>query len=135
MNRMNPLYIVAFFVIILLFALLQLSNAKRELVSSKLTYKETLALSTKLVALRTTYSDKVKVKKSLNKILSQSSLRQANISKKITSSSVMISSESMQLNALNSLMSKVLNGSYQISKLSIKRLDDEKASFKMVIKW
>ena len=135
MNRMNPLYIVAFFVIILLFALLQLSNAKRELVSSKLTYKETLALSTKLVALRTTYSDKVKVKKSLNKILSQSSLRQANISKKITSSSVMISSESMQLNALNSLMSKVLKGSYQISKLSIKRLDDEKASFKMVIKW
>jgi len=135
MNRLNPLYIVIFFVMILLFTLFQLSSAKKELGVSELAYKETLALSTKLSTLRKTYGDKMKVKKSLNRILSQSSLKEAKISKKVTSSSMIISSESIKLNELNSLMSKILNGSYQISKLSIKRLDNKNANLNMVIKW
>jgi len=48
---------------------------------------------------------------------------------------MLLSSENMNVRSLNFLMSKVLNGTYDISELKIKRLSDEKASFIMEIKW
>ena len=135
MNRINPLHIGALLIVILAFFIFKLGKAKEELHDANILYKETLTLSTELVGLREVYGDKNSIKKSINRILHQSSLRSANIVKKVTSTGLKISSESMDRRALNSLMGKMLNGSYNIASLKIKRLSDKTASLKMEIRW
>jgi len=135
MNRINPLHIGALLIVVLAFFIFNLGKVKEELHHDNILYKETLTLSTHLVGLRDVYGDKNAIKKSINRILHQSSLRSAKIAKKITSTGLKISSESMDRRALNSLMGKILNGSYNIASLKIKRLSDKTASLKMEIKW
>ena len=135
MNRINPLHVVALLVVILIFVVLKLNGAKEELQDTKSSYEETLTIATELNGLSEIYSDKKDVKKSLTRILKQSSLKSANIDKKFGKSSVVISSESMDKTALNSLMGKILNGSYDVTALKIKRLSDIHVSLKMEIKW
>jgi len=135
MNRINPLQIGALLIIILAFFIFKLGEAKNELHDANRLYKETLAISKELVGLREVYGDKNSIRKSINRILHQSSLRSAHIVKKVTSRGLKISSQSMDRRALNSLMGRVLNGSYNITFLKIKRLSDKSASLNIEIKW
>jgi len=135
MNRINPLHVGALLVVILIFVMLKLSGAKEELKEAKNSYEETFTIATELNGLSEIYADKKDVKKSLTRILKQSSLKSANIDEKFTKSSVVISSERMNKTALNSLMGKILNGSYNVTVLKIKRLSDKHVSLKMEIKW
>lgn len=135
MKNINPLHIGVLLVMILLFSLFKLSDAKSELEETSSEYLSTKEVVNKLSSLKTVYGDKEKVKKSLQRILSLGSLKSAKISEKSTKSGVELSSASMDKQALDSLMGKLLNGSYNIDKLRIKKLSDEKASFDMEIKW
>ena len=135
MNRVNPIHIAILLIVILGFFMMKLSSAKEELIEIKDLYQETLQLSTELKGLSEVYSDKNSVKKSLSKVLKHPSLSSLEIKQKVTKSSMVLSSESMSKTALNLLMGKLLNGSYNIYSLKIKRLSDKKASFKMEIKW
>lgn len=135
MSRINPIHIAILLIVVLLFMMVQLNSVQKELVDAKLSYKQTKLLADKIKGLKSSYFDKTKVQKSLNRVLRQSMLRSANITKKVTNSSMLLSSENMNVRSLNFLMSKVLNGTYDISELTIKRLSDEKASFTMEIKW
>ncbi len=135
MNRVNPIHIAILLIVVLGFFVMKLGSAKDELSQTKEQYQETLQLSTQLKGLSEVYSDKNGVQKSLNKILKHKSLNSADIKKKVTKSSMTISSQSMSKTALNVLMGKLLNGSYNIYSFKIKRLSDDSASFKMEIKW
>jgi len=135
MNRVNPIHMAILLIVVLGFFVMKLGSAKEELSQTKTLYQETLQLSTQLKGLSDVYSDKNGVKKSLGKILKHKSLRSCDIKKKTTNSSMLISSESINKTALNLLVGKLLNGSYHISSFKIKRLSDDKASFKMEIKW
>ena len=135
MNRINPLHVGGLLIVILIFTLVQLSTVKEELVELKLDYKETETLASKLSGLKSVYSDKNAVKKSLERVLQLSSIRSAKIEKKSKKSSVVLSSASMNRNALNALMGKLLNGAYQINSFKIKKLSESKVSFVMEIKW
>ncbi len=135
MNRINPIHIAVLLIVVLGFFVIKLGSAKEELWQAKKLYQETQQLSTQLKALREVYSNKNEVKKSLNKILKHKTLSSCNIKKKTTNSTVLISSDSMNKTALNLLMGKLLNGSYNIYSFKIKRLSSDKASFKMEIKW
>ena len=135
MNRINPIHIAILIVAILVFVMFKLSMAKNESVEVKALYQETLELSTQLKGFNEIYSDKNSVLKAINKILKQPSLRSANINKKLNKSSVELSSDSIDKVALNSLMSKLLNGSYNILSCKIKRLNEKSATVKVGIKW
>lgn len=135
MNRINPIHIAILLLVVLGFFVMKLGSAKEELSQTKALYQETLQLSTQLKGLSEVYSDKNGVKKSLGKILRHNSLSAYDIKKKTTNSSMLISSESINKTALNLLVGKLLNGSYYIYSFKIKRLNDDKASFKMEIKW
>ena len=135
MNRINPLHIGALLLVVLLFSIFKLSSAKSDLVKVKEEYKEVRELATSLSGLKTVYADKKSVKKALERVLKLSSLRSANIQQKSKKSGVTLSSVSMDKNALNSLMGKLLNGAYQINSFKIKKLSDSKVSFEMEIKW
>mgnify|MGYP006971719815 FL=1 len=135
MKTINPLHLIALLLVILLFLFVQLSGAKDELLQTQETYKETLTLTTNLKGLNEIYSDQKGVRKAIEMILKQHTLKTANIKQTIGKSSIIITSESMDKIALNSLMSKILNGSYNVHKFTIKRLSDTKANFVMEIKW
>jgi len=135
MNRVNPIHIAILLIVVLGFFMMKLSSAKDELVEVKELYQETLQLSTQLKGLAQVYSSKNEAKKSLQKILKHPILNAVDIKKKVTKSSMTISSPSLNKKALNLLMGKLLNGSYNIYSFKIKRLSSDKASFKMEIKW
>ena len=135
MNRINPLYAGGFLVVILLFMFFKLGRAEDEYLEAKDSYKQTLLLANELSALKAVYSDKNRAKKSLLKILRHSSLKSAEISQKMNKSSIKISSKSMDIKAINFLMAKLLNGTFQISSLKIKQLSEIRVSLEMEIKW
>lgn len=135
MKNINPLQAAAVLFVILLFILFKLSTVKGHLQDEKDLYQETLKLTTKLSGLTETYADKNGVLRSIKTILRQNSLKSAKISQKVSNSGIVISSSSMDKKALNSIMSKILNGSYNVQSLKIKRLSGQRVNFAMEIKW
>jgi len=135
MNRINPIYLGGLLLVVLMLFIFKLSSAKDELSEVKESYKTTAKLSTELSGLKDVYSQKSKTQKALQRVLRLASLRSADLKQKTKKSGVVISSESMDINALNSFMGKMLNGAYNITSLKIKRLSDEKVSLNVEIKW
>ena len=135
MNRINPLYVGLFLVLFVVFLAFKLGSVKSDLLGAKEEYAKTSKLAVSLSGLKSTYADKKKLKNSLRRILALSAVRQANIVKDEKKSNVKLSSQSMDKKALNVLMGKLLNGSYNITSMKIKRLSKERVSFKMEIKW
>ena len=135
MNRINPLHIGILLVVTLLFLVFNLSRAKSELVEAKELHKETLALATHLSELKEVYDDKEKVKKSLSKILEQPSLKSAKIVQEVKNSGITLSSEEIDADILNALMSKLLNGSYNIGALDIKKISQTNATLFVEVLW
>ena len=135
MNRINPLHIGIALVLVLLILVINLSGAKNELSEVKETYKQTNRLATELSGLKSVYDNKNKSKSAVLKILNQSSLRSASIQQNLKKSSIIISSESMDLKALNMLLGKLLNGAYNITSMDVKKLSETKVSLDMEIKW
>ena len=135
MNRINPLYAGAFLLAVLLLLFIKLSGVKEELKEVKQSYKESELLAQNLSALKDMYAKKSKTKTALERILAQGSLRAADIYKTTTPKGVKLSAEKMDAKALNSLMSKLLNGPYQIVSFEIKKINESQVSFEMEIKW
>jgi len=135
MNQINPLHIGALLGVLLAFLFFTLSGIKSDLIEEKSLYHESEKLALELSGIKAVYADKKKIQKSLERLLAQSSLKSASLKIKKDKKSIQISSKSMDAKALNSLMSKILNGSYYVSELKIKRVSESKASLKMEIKW
>lgn len=135
MKTINPLHIIGLLFVVLVFFIVKLNEANSELFEAKKAYEETRSLSISLKKLKNVYLDKKSVKKSITTLLRQGSLKSAKITQTITPSSIKLSSQSMDKIALNSLMSKILNGSYNVYVFKIKRLSETRASFSMEIKW
>ncbi len=135
MNRINPLHIGVLLAVVLIFLSYKLIGAKEELKEVKTEYSNVSELAVSLSALKDVYSDKKKAKASLRRLLAHSSLRSANITQNSKKSSVILNCQSMDKQALNTLMGKVLNASYNITGMKIKKLSSDKVSFKMEIKW
>ncbi|PHS56725.1 MAG: hypothetical protein COB17_08450 [Sulfurimonas sp.] len=135
MNQINPIYLGLFLVVVLFLSVFKLDSQRISLNEERQNLKVTQKLVNELVALKDVYANKIKIKKELQRILNNPVLKASEIVKFFTNSSVKINSKSMDFNALNKLMGKILNASYNITSLKIKRLSDTKVSLSMVIKW
>lgn len=135
MNRINPIHIAILLVVILLFLVMSLGSAKSELSEAKSEYKQTEEIASKLLGLKGAYGDKKELKKSLKKLLTFSQLRSAKIEQRIKKSSIVLSSNSMDKNALNTLMGKLLNKAYNITAFKVKKQSENSVSFEMEIAW
>ena len=135
MNRINPLYVGLLLILVVIFLAFKLGSIKSDLAEAKEEYAKTSQLAVGLSGLKSTYADRKKLKNSLHRILALSAVRQASILKDEKKSSVKLSAQSMDKKALNVLMGKLLNASYNITSMKIKRLSKERVSFKMEIKW
>jgi hypothetical protein len=135
MSRVNPFYIVAFLLFILVFAFVKLSSLKTEYTEVKSEYRSVSSLASELVGLKKVYGSSQKSKKALQRILRNNILKSAEITQKNSKSSIKLSSNSMEKRALNTLLGKILNATYNITSFKIRRLSDTHVSFEMEIKW
>lgn len=135
MNRINPLHIITLLIVIALFLLFELSKVKADLKEEQEAYKKSEKIAKELRAYKRLYKDKKRVKRALDKILSQRSLRNAKLHYDSSQNGIHIESKSISLRSLDSLMSKLFNGGYAIKKLTIKRIDDTHAMVRMEIVW
>lgn len=134
MNRVNPLHIVVLLLVLILFLLFEITNVKKELINTTNSLHQSKAIALKIVAYKELYN-KEKVKKALERIVRQPSLKNAGITVKRDKERVIIKAKSLSLGTLNAFMSKIFNGAYIISRLSIKRIDAQHASLQMEIQW
>jgi len=134
MNQVNPLHIGALLGVVILFLFFQLSSAKADLKIADKEYKSSEKLAVDLNSLKAVYADKKKIKKALERIFAQSSIKQAKLTISRERKSIKVSSKSVETKVLNSLMGKLLNGSYNITSLKIKKLSETKASLSLEIK-
>ena len=125
MNRINPFYLGFLLIALILFLSFKLNSAKTDLLEVKKAYKESEKLGVELSGLKKAYSKKFKL----------SSFKSASLVQKKTKKGVIISSKSMDIKVLNSLMGKLLNGTYNITDMKIKKLSDTKVSLHLEIKW
>ncbi|QOP43685.1 hypothetical protein FJR45_06855 [Sulfurimonas sediminis] len=135
MNRLNPLYVGIFLLLLLLFFALKLIDAKKELQQEKILYEKTLKVALDTSALKKAFANKEKEKKEILHILSNPVLKSSNIKKEITNSGIHISSQNMDIKALNFLMGKILNTTFNITMLKIKRISENKSTLEVKIKW
>ena len=135
MNQINPLHIGALLVVVLLYLFYTLSTTKDSLAEEKLLYMQSEKLALELHSLKESYADAKKTQSSLERIFSQRILKPAALEIQKEKKSLKVSSKSMDLKSLNALMSKLLNGTYNIKAMQIKKLSDTKASFEMEIAW
>lgn len=135
MNQINPLQIGALLLVIIVFLFFKLSGIKHELYEAKEEYKVSEKMAVKLSSLKAVYANKKKTQRAFERILSQSSIKAAHLNIKREKKIIKITAASINTVALNSLMGKVLNGSYKITALNIKKLSETNAQFMMEIQW
>lgn len=135
MNQINPLHIGAVLVVLLAFLFFKLSDAKSSLQEEKLLYQESKNLALQLSSLKEIYGQKEKTLLSVKRLLSQSSIKSSGVTMQQSKEGLILSAKSMNLTALNSLMGKLINGSYKIAALNIERVNESHASLKVEIKW
>jgi len=135
LNQINPIYLALLLVVLLFLSIFKLDSQRMSLVEEKQNFKSTQKLTNELVDLKDAYSNGVKIKKELQRILNNPSLRASKLVKDFKKSSVKINTQSMDIASINKLMGKVLNGSYNVTNLKIKRLSDTRVSLFMEIKW
>jgi hypothetical protein len=135
MNRVNPLYIGALLVMVLILSIYLLSSAKQSLKESKESFKQTQKIANEISGLKKAYADERTTTRDIKRVLANRVLRTASIKTEYKNSGVNISSNKMDKKALDFLMGKVLNSSYDIRKMKIKRLSSEIASLELEIRW
>lgn len=135
MKHINPLHIGVFLIVLIIFVATRLASSKDDLAEAMKTLESTKKLSVELNEYKKVYSNGGAITKALERILMLRVLKSANLNVKKSKSGMSINSESMDKLALNSLMGKLVNGSYRIENLKIKKLSDEKVSFYTEIKW
>jgi hypothetical protein len=135
MNRINPLYILALLVVVVFVLTYKIDEAKSEFRDNLLSLKESEDVAVKLSSLKTTYSDKTKTKQSLEKILRLPSIKALELDANFKKTSLKIHAKSIDKKGLNLLVSKLVNGSFIIDSMKVRRASESSAELSMEIKW
>ncbi len=135
MRAINPIYIGLLLVSILAMSIFSLNSAKTELRESKVSFKESSKIANELSGLKKVYLKNSSSQKNLKRILNQKILKEAKLDVKFKKNSVSLESKKMGKRALDFLMTNILNGTYNVTSMKIKKLNKSKASFEMEIRW
>jgi len=132
MNKINPLHIIALLVVIVLFVFMQIRSAKEELSADSIALKNGKEIALQTTAYRNMYINKGNLKNTLKRIVQQNP---GHLTLKQNAHTIDISSKELSLSELDSLMSRILNGAFKITKLQISKVDKKRASLQLEITW
>jgi len=135
MNKINPLYILGLLVIFFLFSVFQLSKAKEEYKEQANSYQETRELALRLNGIKSVYTQEKVLQSKLDQLIKQLQAKGVELNKVESKKNTVISAMSIDLANLNTLMGKILNGSYEIKEINLQHISDEKARIRLEIQW
>ncbi len=132
MSRLNPLYILLLSAILALFSAYSASKKEKELeeIQSEYYVKEDLAL--RLKALKNAYSPKRK--REILRLLHSAVLRRSGIKYEDKRDRLSISGKNVAIEAANMLVSKLLNGTYNLKRCSLVKAK-EGVDLEMEVVW
>ena len=133
MSRIHPLHIAIVLILVVVLLGVKNAQAKKDLQEVKTEFAKVSKLSDELVKLQEIYDNKEKTMQSLQTILKHSSLKNSAIEQKVVANKISISSKNIQKSALDFLISKIVNNSYEILSLDIKANSETEASLHMEI--
>lgn len=119
MKRLNPLYLLLLSFIVALFAAYSASKKQKELeeLQSEYRHKEDIAL--RLHALKNAYSPKRK--KELVRLLQSATMKKSGIRYEQKRDRLRIIGKNVDIQAANRVVSKVLNGTFNLERFSLDR--------------
>ncbi|SFV53986.1 hypothetical protein MNB_SM-7-996 [hydrothermal vent metagenome] len=132
MNRLNPLYILLLSIMVLFFGVYSVSKKQIELEDLQNEYKTKEDLALKLKALKSAYS--VKRKRELLRVLQSSRMKKSGIKYEQKGNILRIKGKSIDVSIANTLVSKLLNGTYNITNFLLKKAKDG-VDLEMEITW
>lgn len=134
MSRINPLYLLALFAIMLLLSLTTLQRAKKEQSQLQVSLTTTQKLALQIQAIKSVYS-KEEQQKGVDALLKNPQLKGASLQKEQKTSLWHISSASLSEKELEFFLGKILNANYPLKSLKIERLDSQKARLDLELQW
>jgi hypothetical protein len=135
MSRVNPLYLLALFSVLFLLSLYTLMSVKQEQIALKHSYQSAKILANDLQALQTIYTQKNEQQKRLDALLKSTQLKDANFIKEQKKSLWHVTSSAISQKELEFFLNKILNESYPVKSLTIKREQSQKARIDVEIQW
>ncbi|MEA3373496.1 MAG: hypothetical protein U9Q62_07385 [Campylobacterota bacterium] len=132
MKQINPLYIALFLVVVLIVMMAKLDGVKGLQEEAIAELEKTELMAKRTVALKKSWEANEQIRKSLNRLLRQTS-RNAEIEYKEQQGSMVITAKKINATAAEYLLNKLFNGTYVIKTMKIKRLDSESASLEVEI--
>ena len=134
MKKINPFYIILLLIVILVVVMFNLMHVKDELHEAQDSYDKTKAMVHRIVDLQQSWDNKKNTKNSIRRILRSSVLRNARIVQKDKRGVIVLHGSSMDSKSASYLIGRLLNASFTIKSMKIRRLNKERASLDVEIK-
>ena len=135
MKKINPLYIGAFLLFLLVFSIVELLKTKDEIVQAQADFRETKELALSLHGIKKVYDAKQSQQRTLMQLVNYLKSKGADVSQSSEANSMRISAKELDRKLLDHFIGKLLNTSYKIKSLKIERIDDKKAQLDLEIQW
>jgi competence protein ComGC len=134
MKKINPFYIIILLIVILVVVMFNLMHVKNELHEAHNSFDKTKAMVHKIVDLQQNWDNKKSTKNSIRRILRSSVLRNAGVIQKDRRGVITLHASSMNSKSVSYLISRLLNETFTIKSMKIRRLNKERASLDVEIK-
>lgn len=129
MKQINPLYVALLLLaalVVVTVKLYQSNQMQKEAIAS---LHETETMAKRIVALKKTWDENKKNVITLERLLKSPMLRNVEITQQKKQDRLILKAERIDKKSADYLLNKLLNGSYTISVLKIRRLGEQEASF------
>ena len=133
MRQINPLYLSLLFIVILLLVFVKLNDAKEDQNRAKSDLVKTEMMAKRILALKRNWDESKSREKALEKVFKASVLKSSGLLKKRKGKLITVTSKKIGAKAVEFLLNKLLNGTYVIRSMQLRRLNDEYASIRMEI--
>lgn len=131
MNKINPAFILIFFVVILLFALIKTDSLKKDILENQVTLSNVLAKAKEIGELKKRWDSKNDQRK-VDSILSQPHLSGKFETKK-SQDRYIITANNLDKDAIDQAMKSFLNEPLKIKSFELDRVGDNNISFRLEI--
>lgn len=134
MRQINPLYIVLLLCVVLFFVLFKLMQTKTQLHEVQSSFHKTKEMVHSIVELRDNWDNQKRTKNAISRILKSSMLSDTQILQKEKRGMIELHAYSMDAKSAGYLISRLLNETFLIKTMQIRRLSKDQLSLDVEIR-
>jgi len=135
MRQVNPLHVLLLLTVFILFLLYHLQETQATFHDAKGQLAKTKDVAYQIGALKKEYANKEYVVRTITRLLHQSILKSATITKEQKSDAIVLHAKKLSKRQLQRVLTKILNSTYKIKALHIKRVDEESVDVDVEVGW